>query len=207
MAFSDAVVRCRKGDRRALVITPTAHRRLGLERLQELRETADESPIETGLVDRVRTSSSPYPIVIFRGRNDDGTATWGFDEGLGPEDALALARMLVISHLPTHRCLLTHGSYVMVHTDFGSREADLLRRASKELLEERREVVPSDADLRAIYDADLWILRHLNFYFSLGFERVVEGVLPDKIPLIETRSRNIEALAAALRGPVGQDHG
>jgi hypothetical protein len=206
VAFSDAIVPSRKGDRRALVITPSEHRRVGRDRLRALRGTANESPIETGIVDRITASPRPYQIVVFRGRNDDETASWGFEEALGPDEARELARLLVISHLPTHRCMLTHGTWVMVHTDFGTREADLLRRASQEVLEEKKAMHPANEAQEAVRDADVWLLRHLNFYFSLGFERVIESVLPDKLPLIEMREANVRQLAQSLREH-GYGHG
>lgn len=202
IAFSDTVVHSRKGPRRALVLTPTGHRRLGLERLEQLRATNDESHIETALVDAIENAVERYQIVIFRGRSDDGEGTWGFEEDLAPRDADDLARALVLSHLPTHRALLRHGAYVMVHTDFGPREADALRRASQILHDEMTVNDPDEGDV-AIHEANVWILRHLNFYFSLNFEKVVESVLPDKLPLIELRTHNIGRLVDELEQAVG----
>jgi hypothetical protein len=181
------------------VITPVGHRRLGRGRLEELRANGQESPIETAIVDRVRRSTERFHIVAFRGENDEHTSSWGFDDELPADEAYELAGRLVRSHLPTHRCLLVHGTYVMVHTDFGSREADLMRRASEEIHAELAARDLADEREAVLREADLWLLRHLSFYFSLPAEKVLRSVLPDKLPLIETRSAHLQAIADRLR--------
>ncbi len=198
VVFSSKILESRKGPRRALVITPATRIVLGHEQLDQLRATSGESPIDDSIVGRIEASSVPHPVVIFRGANDEGTGSWGFAEDLEPDDAYELARHLVLSHLPTQRAMLVHGAYVMVHTDFGSLEADLFRRASKEVHDEMHGARISDQQMRAMHEANVWILRHLNFYFSLSYQKVITEVLPDKLPLIEMRSKHIQALVDAI---------
>lgn len=198
VVFSDAVIESHKGPRRALVITPTQVHRVGRETLERLRASGDEGPIERSIVDYMERASEPYPFTIFRGQDEDGTVSWGLEEGLDQHEAHELARRLILSHLATHRCLLRAGTYVMVHTDFDSRDALVFRRASEELAEERARTLAETTEPTAEAQADLWILRHYNFYFSLGYEKVLANVLPDRVPLIELRQGHIESLARAL---------
>ncbi len=198
VAFSSMVVESRKGPRNTLVVTPTGAHQVGRDHLERLRDPEADGQIEASIVDHVEDAAQPFPMVIFRGRSDDGAGTWGISGELGMDEEKELARRLVRSHLPTHRRLLRAGTYVMVHTEFDSRTADLLRRASEQLHDELARTLADVAEPTPQQQADLWILRHYNFYFSLGFEKVVKDVLPERVPLIELRKSHIETLARSL---------
>ena len=86
------------------------------------------------------------------------------------------------------RLRLASGYALFVHTELGPREVTALRRAVDVHLEELRRRSVFDEQERQRVENDRWILRHLVFHFEIGFSRLVESVLPDKIELIERRA-------------------
>ena len=46
---------------------------------------------------------------------------------------------------------------------------------------------------------DLWVLRNLTFYSTLGLERYVSDILVDRMALLESRMSRVREMAAALR--------
>ena len=189
VAFFDQTLQTRKGPRNALVIEPNGPRVVDRARLERLRASIGQSQIEDAIIARIEAAAEPYALVVFRGRSEDGAGTWGYAPDLSEDEVQELSRLLIVSHLPTHRCMLRHGVYVMVHTDIALREAEALRQASQELYEERCRSLESSAFGSARGDMDLWIYRHMNFYMTLSFDKAMSSVLPDKLPLIElTRS-------------------
>jgi hypothetical protein len=50
---------------------------------------------------------------------------------------------------------------------------------------------------------DLWMLRNLIFFFSLGFDKLVATILPDKLTLMEKRMERIRRLADELKAALG----
>ncbi len=198
VAFSDHTLQTRKGPRNALVIAPTGPRVVDRARLERLRASSGQSEIEDAIIARIEAAAEPYALVVFRGCSEDGAGTWGYAPDLSEDEVQELSRLLIVSHLPTHRCMLRHGVYVMVHTDIAPCEAEALRRASQDLYEERSRGLQSSAAGSASADSDLWIFRHMNFYLALSFDKAMSSVLPDKLPLIELTRSHVFASGAQV---------
>lgn len=195
----EAKVVTSKGPRHVLVMTPRAPLRVGRERLIELRRSAAGSPIDDECVRRVRRGRGRIRAVLFRGRNDDSSASWGFAEDLGPDEELELAQLLVRSMNVTRRRLMAAGVLVHMHTEFSFRDADLCKRATERVIDELEgELAERVSPATTLLRLDLWALRHLTFYFTLAFDKVLSSVLPDKLPILERREHRVQELLAQL---------
>ena len=189
------MIETRKGPRRALVLTPEADIRVGRERLLALRTGGASGEIDQVLADRVRFSKVHYDVVVFRGKTEDGAASYRLDDQLEREQLEELALRLVASQLSCWRSLLELGVSLIVHSDFGS-SAKPFRDACRSLAD----TPDRDSGVGArVANIDEWLLRHLIFYFSQSYEATMSTLLPDKLPLLELRKEKLELFGQILR--------
>lgn len=188
LAFSELELPGPHGECRVLVVTPTEHVRVGAARLAELRAGEVMGRLDAQLLAEAKARAGQAAIVVFRARDDDGLGSWGFGDDLDPADELEVAALMLRSHLVVYRELRVSGYAIIVHTELGEREVRAMRAAVDEHLEELRHRPLFDDAERERNENDRWILRHLVFHFEIGFGRLVESVLPDKIAMLERRA-------------------
>jgi hypothetical protein len=193
--FDDAVIETRKGDRRALVVTPTQTVLVGRARLQELRRKGAIGQVDRELVERVNSAEGRYDCVVFRGRGADSSHYYRLDETLDEHEFAELARRLIVSKLPCWRSLLERGVPAIVHTEFGS-SAMHLRNACRELAQSKS---PDPNAGKRIAEVDVWLLAHMVFFFSQNYDATMGTLLPDKLPLLDLRRAKVEGFAQQLR--------
>jgi hypothetical protein len=176
------------------------HVRVGLERL-EGRATGEPSAIDRGILDAAHAAGDTIQLTVFRGTNGEGTGSWAMEEALSDADAVRLARHMLVAQLHVYRGLLREGLALHLHCDFLPRDAEAYRTAARALaaeLEGRRvpgEHGPHD-DALAV---DAWILQHLTFFFAVRLETLMTTILPDKLTMMERRTRRFEDLLARWR--------
>lgn len=198
--FEEHSIHTRNGPRAVLVASPTDAIRIDRTRLATLREGPGESAIDRAIVREARARSGRARLAMFRARGNDDAA-WELDADLTDEEAAEAGYLLVRSHLWLHRKLMASGILAIVHVELGFREVDALREATKTMIEEleaRAKDDELDPEGAAVLRADVWSLKHLTFYFTLGFARAVEDTLPDMIPMLEQRERTMRELVESL---------
>jgi len=199
--FGTSVLETRRGPRTALMVTPSRDIRVGRERLRELRVAPDGGSLDEQIW-RSATKHADASIMVMRGRNDDGSGSWGFDEELTDEETTELGELLVRSQVPTYRRLIAAGMLALIHVEFGFREVAALRNATAVVRDELERRSQSELEkappAAAVHALDVWILRHLTFFFSVSFDKVASDTLPEMLPLIEQRAAHLEELVAAL---------
>jgi hypothetical protein len=196
IAFTQIALTTQRGPRRALVATPTkGDVRLGRERLLALRTSLEPSMLDLEIVARAKEAKAQ--LMIFRGRNDLGDASYGFDDRLDERSTLELGRLLVESQLHSYRKLAAAGVLCIVHTDLGFREVSALREGSRLLLEEVGATLDSEAKGdQALARVDEWALRNFSYFFSVSMARLLAETLPNLMPIIEQRAPNLSKLLA-----------
>ena len=193
--IDEAVIETRKGDRRALVVTPTQRVTIGRARLEELRRDTSSGDLDRALAQRVSSATDGFDCVVFRGRGADSSHCYRLDETLDEDEFAELAQRLLVSQLPCWRSLLERGVLAIVHSEFGS-SAMHFRNASRALAQSKR---PDPRVSARIAQVDAWLLEHMVFYFSQNYEATMTALLPDKLPLLELRRGKLEGLAQQLR--------
>ena len=148
------------------------------------------SETDQWFIDQAHAHEGSVSVVIFRGSNDDGTARWGFDPSLDAHEADALAVELLRGMVIVYGQFFECGICVHAHAEWAPREARAFRHANNVLIEElARELDTLDPDSPRHREAELelWTLRNLTFFFTLGFTTLVNSVLPEKLPMLEMR--------------------
>lgn len=192
-----------QGPKKAWVAEPTEHMVVGRERLERFRtEGYPGGEVDRELLAAVRAVEDSHQLVVFRAASDDGEGSWGFDPSLDDHEARELGYHLVTDQLPTYRRLVAAGVFAIVHVEFSARAVDALQTGTRRLLGELDdasipdEMTPEDA--LALLQVDRWILDHLCFFFTLGFEEIVDSVLKQQLPWLEDRISYLRHLAASL---------
>ncbi len=202
VGFHECRVETRLGPRPALVVTPATTVVIDRQRLFALRHDPAESAIDQALLREVRAREGRARVLLYRGRNDDGSATWGFDDELTDAEARELGYFLIKSQVPSYRHLIARGVLVLMHVDLGFREVDALRQGTAAVLAElERRSNPNhnlESAAAAVIRADIWILKHLTFFFSLGLAKAVEETLPGVLPMLEQREAHVRGLVDKL---------
>jgi hypothetical protein len=86
----------------------------------------------------------------------------------------------------------------VVHTDYGTREADLFRAAEAELAkEEEARAVSGNSPESAIAQLNLWTLRTLTFTYTLKASKVISDLLPATIVMLERTAPIVKQMLAA----------
>jgi hypothetical protein len=201
LAFEEIVVPTASGARTALVVTPRVPIVLGAVRLSALRDAGGAGEIDDALYLRVKACKKPPSAVIFRAKSDDGAGTWGFDASLSDLDARDLAKRLARMHIESHRRLFGAGVLAVVHTDYGTREADLFRAVESELAREEEERAASGSGrAAAVAQLNLWTLRTLTFTYTLRASKVISDLLPNTIVMLERTAPIVKQMLAAAEG-------
>ncbi len=186
------------GPRQALVLTPGTD--IIVSELPAPSQHGRLSATDRQIVEAARQTVPQFhaTVCIFRGRAPGGDGRYRFAPGISEEQALRLASAMLTGQVLVYREMVRLGVCLFIHTDFGPLEVEAYRSAVDQLadaLEPR--TVGSGVEARRSR-LDLWMLRNLIFFFSLGFDKFVATILPDKLPLMEKRMERIRRMAADL---------
>lgn len=200
LAFDEHRFSTPVGERVALVITPKRPVTVQLDALPAPGARPQMSEVDAEILDQAKRRASRVSLCIFRGRDDSEENYWRFDPSISEENAFDLALGLMRGQLIVYREMVRTGVCLFLHVGWGSMEAAGFRRACETLgneLEERQTNGTPDQQ-EPTDPIDLWVARNLVFFFSLGFKKVVEDILPEKLALMEKRMERIQRMAEVL---------
>ena len=186
-----------RGERTAMLITPRERMVITPALLESPPRDEGRTERDSDILQYARGLSERVHLAIFRGRDDDGEGSWGFAEDVDETTGTALALAMLPGHLQVWRGMLQMGVCLFLHVDWEPREAVAFGNATDAL------VGRLDAEVAAGQDVDratldLWILKNLTFYTSLSLVKVVDGFLPEKLSLMESRMDRIHKMALEL---------
>jgi hypothetical protein len=193
-----------QGSRRAWVVTPTDHIRVGRKRLAELRKgvyTGED--LDREVLGHARQRAGTDQIVVICGKSADGKGSWRFADDLTEKEQIELGHHLVRDQLATYRRLVSSGVFALLHVDWGAAEVTAYADGTRQLLLELEESsIPEfsaeDSDRAAIDRVDRWILKHLTFFFTESIEAVIERVLSTQLPKLEERLPHLREMVKSL---------
>lgn len=194
MDFDTLEIETPSGPRTALVITPVEEVVILARRYMPAGDSMSEADLR--ILDGARDAmAAAASVCIFRARAPLGEGSYRFDPSMSDLDAIATAQSLLDGQMLVYREMLRLGICLFLHTDldpiavYGFRGAVDVRVAELEPLAFGVGPQAKRAQL------DLWLLRNLNFFFSLGFDKLIATILPDKLVLMENRMERIRRLA------------
>ncbi len=192
--FDTLEIETPSGPRTALVITPVEDLVVSPRRYLPNSTTPSEADqlILRGARDAKAAAAS---VCIFRARAPGGLGSYRFAPSMSDSQAVETAQAMLDGQMQVYREMLRLGICLFLHTDLdplavhGFRGAADIRVAK---LEPEASGTGLDAKRAQL---DLWLLRNLNFFFTLGFEKLIATILPDKLTLMEKRMERIRRLA------------
>lgn len=194
MDFDTLDIETPGGPRTALVITPVQDVLITPRRYTPGHAGMSESDLR--ILDGARNAmSASASVCIFRARAPVGDGAYRFEATMTDSEAVATAQSMLAGQLRVYREMLRLGICLFLHTDLDPVAVHGFRGAVDLHVEELEPLtfgVGPDAKRAQL---DLWILRNLNFFFSLGFEKLIATILPDKLILMEKRMERIRRLA------------
>lgn len=210
MDFDTLEIETPGGPRTALIITPIQDVVVAPRRY--VSSTAPMSESDQEILTGARKAMSAFASVcIFRARAPVGGGAYRFEPSMTDSEAVSTALSMLDGQLRVYREMLRLGICLFLHTDLDPVAVHGFRGAVDIRVEELEPLTLGvDPDAKRA-QLDLWILRNLSFFFSLGFDKLIATVLPDKLILMEKRMERIRRLAhevddsAVSRGLVGRD--
>lgn len=200
LQFTKHSIHTRLGVRVVHVCAPSEHILVGKARLEELRAGAASS-VDQEIVDHARAGDEEQ-LFVFRGRNDDGSGSWGFDGSLDDEEKAEVGLLLVKSQLSTYRQMVAAGVFALIHADWPKDAVAAYEDGTADLLAElEQSSIREVAAVRSQTARDMidrWILSQMTFFYTLPFEQVVREVLRQQLPLLEQGIPSVRALLERL---------
>ena len=189
------------GSRPVLVVSPTEEVLIERERLEHMESGLDPNEIDSQIVELVKRQRAGDSVLLFRSANEERGARWGHSPELSEDESRRLGYQLVRAQLATYRRLAELGVFALLSIELGIPELDGFKWGTDRRLRE----LEADADAADDPDRilDLWILRHMTFYFALSLDKVLESVLPAQLGLLEQRIPRLRALLSQSRSRVG----
>lgn len=178
-----------------MVLTPSESVAMGRGHIDTLREATEISANDRAIIDAAERME--VALVLFRGSDGEG-ARWGFAPDLPEHLADQLAVAVLERQLPVYRQLMLSGVCLFVHADWGEIETEAFRRAIDRLVAEYGARLGARPDPKL--EADLWILKNLVFFFTLGHEQLLRTVLPSKLPMLEARMARVREMVEHAHG-------
>ncbi|MCR9159298.1 MAG: hypothetical protein ACE37F_08730 [Nannocystaceae bacterium] len=190
------------GLRSALVITPTGRHvvepRPYVASADPMSD-ADRQILEGGR----RAAAASASVCIFRARAPVGEGYYGFAPTTTDGQAVQTALSMLEGQMRVYRGMLDLGICLFLHTDLGGLEVHGFRGAVEARIAEIEPLSKGDTLAAKRAHLDLWMLRNLIFFFSLGFDKLAATVLPEKLTLMEKRMERIRRLAGELKAASG----
>lgn len=202
VVFRDAPIQTRKGERRALTVTPSRAFVLGRPRLEMLRAGETNNLIEEAIIARVQGAPHRYDLFVFRACDHEGQPRYRIDEALPPNERSELALRLVLSNLRCWRRLLDLKVPLILHTGLGPDRQTFQQAAQRVSADPEAFAAnaasgyPGGGRYDELDELDEWLLRHVLFFFGQVYRVVARQVLPDILPMLDSRRRKLERLSS-----------
>ncbi len=194
MDFDTLEIETPGGPRTALVITPVED--VIITPRHHMPHTLEMSESDLRILSGARDAkSAAASVCIFRAKAPVGGGAYRFAESMTDDEAVSTALAMLGGQLRVYREMLRLGICLFLHTDLDQVAVHGFRGAVKIRVDELEPLtfgVGLDAKQAQL---DLWLLRNLNFFFSLGFDKLIATILPDKLILMEKRMERIRRLA------------
>ncbi len=186
------------GPRQALVLTPRSD--IIVADPPPPGQQGELTPTDRRVIEAARQTvqQTGATVCIFRGRAPGGDGAYRFAPDISEGQALRLAKSMLAGQLLVYREMVRLGVCLFIHTDFGPIEVEAFRSSVDLVAEELEALTEGDSAEAHRARLDLWMLRNLIFFFSLGFDKFVATILPDKLPLMEKRMERIRRMASKL---------
>jgi hypothetical protein len=182
------------GPRTAMVITPVAP--LVVQARPYIPGTAKMSDADLQVLEGARKAAdSSATVCIFRAVAPIGDGSYRFAPGMSEHQAISTALSMLDGQMRVYREMLRLGLCLFLHTDLGPLEVHGFRGAVDQRVEELEPLTRGGGEDAKRAQLDLWLLRNLNFFFTLGFDKLIATILPDKLALMEKRMERIRRLA------------
>ncbi len=199
LSYSERSIDTPVGRRNLLVITPTAHILVNTT-TTAASDVGSMSEVDLQILDqaRIRAAKTAPTVCIFRGQHPEGLGSYQFNAQMTEEQAVEVAGRLLVGQIVVYREMIRSGICLFIHVEFGPLAVAAFRAASADRIEMLERRVKETAEATAADQVDLWLLRNLNFFLTLGFEKLVDTILPGKLALMEKRMDRIQRLVATL---------
>lgn len=142
-----------------------------------------------------RAAATHATVCIFRARAPVGEGAYSFDPTMSEDQAVQTALAMMGGQMRIYRAMLRMGICLFLHTDLGLLEVQGLRGSVDLRIAQLEPTAHGDSMQAKRAELDLWMLRNLIFFFSLGFDKLIATILPDKLTLMEKRMERIRRLA------------
>ncbi|KIG13575.1 hypothetical protein DB30_07906 [Enhygromyxa salina] len=184
----------------ALVVTPTIQINWDRALLEQLRRSTANSARDAEIVSAFTTAPSKPRVFVFRGANDDATASVRFASELDDHEREELGDLLFASHVRVLRSLLAAGAQLFVYVDWPRCMLALFGRAMGRLADARSAALagPVSESRAGILRMDLWIFSRLTLYCAQPFADVVGEFLPEHMPLLDRRAERVARLTEGI---------
>ncbi len=182
------------GPRTAMVITPVERIVVLARPYIPSNEEMSEADLQI-LAGGRRAADASATVCIFRARAPVGEGHYLFDPMMSEEQAVETARAMLDAQMRVYREMLRLGICLFLHTDMGLLEVHGFRGAVEMRIRELEPLTRGGGIDAKRAQLDLWLLRNLNFFFTLGFDKLIATILPDKLSLMEKRMERIRRLA------------
>lgn len=194
MKFDTLEIETPAGPRTVLVITPVEDVVVAPRRHAPRIEGMSES--DQRILNGARAAlSASVSVCIFRARASVGEGAYRFDDSMTDSEAVTTALSMLDGQLRVYREMLRLGICLFLHTDLDPIAVHGFRGAVDIRVAELEPITFGVGPQAKSAQLDLWLLRNLNFFFSLGFDKLVATILPDKLILMEKRMERIRRLA------------
>ncbi len=200
LVLEDHVVETRAGPRTVVSLTPRAPIIFRRTDLAAMVARSEASPRDREIIRRLCSRDRPADVFVFQSQAPDGDGCWSFDEDLTDEEATELGYQIVRTHRYVYRGLVDAGISMAIGAAKGFRELECLRAGTRRFIEELSDELPRlTGQARLECEADLFMVRHLMVFTSLHLPQLLEGVIPDKLPLCQRRAPRFRDLRSQMR--------
>ena len=205
MEFDTLDIQTPAGPRTVLVITPIQDVVVKPRRRAPHTEGMSES--DQMILNGARAAAAASASVcIFRARAPGGDGAYRFEESMTDSEAVATALSMLGGQVRVYRELLRLGICLFLHTDLDPISVHGFRGAVDVRVAELEPLTFGVGPQAKSAQLDLWILRNLNFFFSLGYDKLIATILPDKLVLMEKRMERIRRLAQEVESLSADPH-
>lgn len=190
------------GNRTAMVITPTE--RIVVEPRPYEPGSPEMTESDLAVLEGARRAAeSSATVCIFRARAPIGDGQYCFAPSMSEAQAVTTALAMLDGQIRVYREMLKLGLCLFLHTDMGPLEVGGFRGAVDRRVEELEPLTRGEGGRAKQAQLDLWLLRNLNFFFTLSFDKLIATILPDKLTLMEKRMERIRRLAQEVGASLG----
>jgi hypothetical protein len=191
IGLRDEVVRMRTGTKRVLVAQPEECVVIDRAMIDARRHATGMSKADASIF--AALNRHPYDVLVFQGGDGEGGTRFELSQDITAARLADAGSVLVRGQLGVYRGLARYGAIVLVNAEMGEREIEAFRDGTGMVIDQIEAKLPSAPNPREL-NLDLWLLRHMAIYSSLSLESVLTQLLPNQLPMLETRASRIQKL-------------